>query len=281
MIRHIPHRPSTGAPGAENSLRAKIGRFAAVVLAGLLILAAGCSTAAPPPPLQDDLAAGTNSLRLDYRPMREPEAVYLTLQPDGAAEYLRYSPQTLRIVSRRTGSLPARSIAPYFTRAEAHPVRQALTRGNYTGNGLLQGDQFYLGIRTPGAQGQVFGFVQETPVEVQTLVRDLLKLEGSLRPAAPAPAYVRIETVAAARLDSVRKAGKLKLAPFSELPAPLRTSLEGKLDLANHLAPTSKAAHSALLKLAAGSHELIVLQGAKGYQLTAFTSLTNQEGKEP
>ncbi len=210
-------------------------------------------------------------ITLDITPMTEPLSAFVLVGQDGQARAAHYSRSQLQVVAVYEGKLSESHVSQLLARTGEPAFADALRRGNFGGNGLSRGDQFYLSIRSQeSGGGECFGFVEDAPAVVRDFVRDLLALKAQLKEAALSDAYVRSEPIAAERFAALRQRGQVRFAAVREFPPEVQPILTGAVSRPRDFLPISRTQYEQLLPQASHGHEFFLAAEGSGYQLTLF-----------
>ncbi|MET0649709.1 MAG: hypothetical protein ABW208_24105 [Pyrinomonadaceae bacterium] len=205
---------------------------------------------------------------LTVTPLQDPVAVAVSLRADGESEVVRYSPTQLTVLEVRRGRTPRETLERLRATAGAPDFQSALTGGDFGGGGLEEGDLFQLtlGPRGPAARG----LLHKAPRAVREFIKELLSLEGQLGKAPTAEAYLRGEPIGRQRLDTLRRAGKVRLIPLDDFPADLQAALTTAVKQPLRFQPLSRSQYDRLLTFTSHGPELFATSGDEGHQLSLY-----------
>lgn len=260
-IASVPGRGTV--PPADRWLR-----LARLSLLSACVVVVACGGAASHQIVGPRGEAGAEEFLLTFTPLQDPVAVSVLLRADGESEVVRYSPAQLTVLEVRRGRVPEETLARLRARAGAADFKSVLSRGGSGGGGVEEGDLFRL-TRASG-ETAASGLVHKAPQALQDFIRDLLSLEGRLGKASPAEAYLRGERVEPRRLDTLRRAGKVRLISLDDFPADLRPLLMRAAEQPLRFQPLSRSEYDRLLTFASYGAELFATTGDAGHQLTLY-----------
>lgn len=212
----------------------------------------------------------TDPIILDVTPFGDPVAVSVVLRGDAESEVVRYSPPQLTISAVRRGVLPEGAFARLRAAADAPAFRAALSQEGNGGTRVEEGDLFRLAVESGGRPAA--GLVSKAAPAVQGFIKEVLALEEHLTRVPPAEAYLRSERIEPGRLEAIRRRGLVRLAPLGELPPDLRPAVAQAAEQPLRFHPLSRAQYDRLLTQCSVGHELFLVVGDAGHQLTLFSA---------
>jgi hypothetical protein len=237
----------------------------AVVTVALCLLASLCCRQPATQAETKNVAASGALIRLDAIPMMDPVATFVSLQ-GARAEAFRYSRPRLAVVQARLGTAQGPRLRRISRLLQSPGLHAALRRRSFSGEGLSSGDQFHLAV-VP--QGECFGFTEEAPAEVQSLIRELLQLAPGLGETPLAAAYVRSEPIDPQRAEGLRR--RLDFRPLEEAPSDLRPPLTRAVGSPRSFISLEPSQLAWFLKWGQQNRQIYASTGRNNYELTLYT----------
>ncbi len=239
-----------------------------VLLAGTNACPGSGSAGEPAPPPGEAF-----EVLLDFRPMEDPVSTLVSLSGNDRLSVVRYSPYLFEVRSIREGE-PRSGMREKIGEMVSDPdIREALRRRDYTGEGLIQGDQFRLRIEAgDGLRGECLGFVHRAPEVVGGLVKKLLASGEGIRDVSPAAAYLRSEPIPTDRFEKLRQRGKVRIAPLGDLPEDLRRSVTAANGNPFEFHAIPRDHYEQLLDLCSHGKEFFIADEGLGFQLGLFVT---------
>jgi hypothetical protein len=209
------------------------------------------------------------AISLDLIPMTDPVAAFITVTPDNKATLVHYSRNLLAVRDVLEGNLSA-SQATLLSERKQNPEFTKALRTKSFGAGLTRGDQFHLWIAENANVEECFGFVDDAPAIVRSLIADLLSMGKQLKPAVPADAYLRSEPISPTRYEALRRSAKLPFTSTGEFPINLQSMILRATNSPRQFFPLTTNQYQALLTYIAPGHEFLLSDKGSGHQLTLF-----------
>lgn len=208
------------------------------------------------------------AIKLDFTPMTEPISMYVLVRADNRIEVVRYARYRQSVVSIYQGSLSDAELTRLLTQYREPGIHEAWRRKNFAGTGLTRGNQFNLSfIFKGGATQECFGFVEDTPMAVQSLINDLVSLWKRLPASTLAAAYVRSEPITAERLEALRHAGKIRFTTVGDFPPDVRPLLTCAVSHPREFCALSHAQSERLRAITSPEQEIFLIDNGSGHQL--------------
>jgi hypothetical protein len=218
-----------------------------------------------------EITPPATGVSLDVTPMTDPLSTFVLVGQDNQARAVRYARSQLEVVAVYEGVLSGAHVSQLLARTGEPAFAEALRRRNFGGDGLRSGDQFYLSTKSQkSGGGECFGFIEDAPVSVRDLIKDLLALKTQLKEAALSDAYLRGEPIAAERFAALQRRGQLRFEAVSEFPPDTQPILTGAVTRPRDFLPINRAQYEQLLPHASHGHEFFLTADGSGYQLTLF-----------
>ncbi|HEV2912326.1 MAG TPA: hypothetical protein VGX92_03320 [Pyrinomonadaceae bacterium] len=210
-------------------------------------------------------------INLDFTPMTEPVSIFVLLGEDNQARVVRYGRYQLNVAAIYQGNLPGAQVAQLLGRIGEPALMEAFRRRNFGGNGLTSGDQFHLSFKSKeGVAGECFGFVDEAPAVVRSLIEELLALQKQSEEAALSDAYLRSEPIAGERFQALQRSGKLRFASLNEFSPDIQPILASAVARPRDFLSLTQTQYERLLPQASHGHEFFMTINGSGYQFTLF-----------
>jgi hypothetical protein len=211
-------------------------------------------------------------IRLDFHPFTNSTSVFVSLRSDGSASALHYDRSQLTVTAAFKGNVPKEGISGILNRYRDPAFQEALRISNFSGNGLAQGDQFYLLFASMGQAQEVFGFVLDTNPVTQLQIKEVLGLETQLSKVPVGDAYLVSNAIEKTRFDKLRKEGKLRFLSPDEFPADLQSKVLMAIGNSHEFYALNKREYEEFLRRSANASEFYVTANGTAHQLTLLTS---------
>lgn len=216
-------------------------------------------------------ALGPATLLVDLQAGEAPTATFAAVSAGGEARWLRYNPAQLRVTAAGEGKVAAETARRLLERTADPAFQEALRRRNYAGEGLATGNQFRVRLRRGEGPGEeAFGFLQDAPPALRSVVAEALALAVRAAARPPADAYMRSRPVESERFRTTLREGKLRYFPLASFPDDLRRLLAGALQRPDDFVPLTGAQFRRLSERTSHGQDLFLAQEERGYQLTLF-----------
>jgi hypothetical protein len=231
------------------------------------------TTPTPPPKIGESPSESTEMvIRLDFYPFTNSTSVFVSLRSDGNAHALHYDKSQLTVTAAFKGNVSKESISGVLNRYRDPAFQEALRRRNFSGNGLTEGDQFYLLFASAGQAKDVFGFVSDTNSVTQTQIKELLELERHLAKVPLADAYLVSNAIEETRFDKLRKEGKSRFISLGEFPAELQSKVLTAMRNSHEFYSLNKREYEEFRTRSENASEFYVTANGTGHQLILLTS---------
>ena len=211
-----------------------------------------------------------SKISLEFISMTDPVSVFVTLTPDNKAKMVSYSRSLLVVKSVLEGYLPPKISSRVFAKTSDPEFAKALRIRSFGTDGLKRGDQFHLRVATARAEEECFGFVQDSPAIIRSLVEDLLSVGAKLEPTALADAYLKSEPIPKTRYASLQRSPKLRFVTTREFPADIQNILSTAVNSPRDFFALTRAQYLMLLARVSHGHELFLSDQSSGHQFTLF-----------
>lgn len=223
-----------------------------------------------------DIPPRVTEINLDFTPMTDPISAFVLLG-DNKAKVVYYARHQLNVVAMYQGSLPLARVSHLLARMDEPAFVEALGRQNFGGTGISRGDQFYLLFRSQGSvAGECFGFVDDAPAIVRSLIKDLLAEQKQLKESALSDAYMRSEPIAPRRVEALQRSRKVRFASIQEFSPDIQPILTLAAVSPRDFLALSRTQYAQLLPKASQGHEFFMTLNGSGYQLTLFSAAQNR-----
>lgn len=209
-------------------------------------------------------------ISLDFTPMTDPVSTFVSIKPDNQADVVRYSRSLLIIKSASRGVLSPQDVSKLTDKTRALVSENAICTNSFGSPGLTRGDQFHLTLNVDQKKKECFGFIEDAPPAIRSLVEDVLSTSQKLTPGPLADAYLRSEPISQNRYEALLKSTRLRFVNLEEFPNDVQQILSTVINHPRDFIALSTEQRKHLLDRITSGHELFVTHKSSGHQLTIF-----------
>jgi K+-sensing histidine kinase KdpD len=247
--------------------------FTLFFIAGIAILISGITVLTS---FQQHINTGSlqqAEIRFEFLPFTQAVSLYVILKNNGQLQAIEYNRYQLVVLSVRNGKVTQAETTNIFKKIEDVDFQEAVRRKSFAGNGTEQGDLFYVQIKTDNnSTDEIAGLVHHAPGTIKAILESLTGLTKQLPQSASDEAYARSNPIEKTRFDNLKQAGKLRFISLNDLSPDLQLPVSTAINHPADFQPVNRTQYLELLALASHGHDLFVIDGSTGHQLTLFTS---------
>ena len=234
----------------------------------LVLSIIGCGISSNPRPAS---SSETANLQLEVTPQTDPVAISITLQGENISS-IRFSPSRLIVVGSRKGKLEDSRIQQIREKLSSSEFEAAIRVRKYTGEGLSSGDQVRLSLIRAGDSRGVFGFLDNMPSVLKSVVSLLLAAEANSVSSQAAADYLRAEPVDDSRFAHLRGETKFRPVQASDFSGRPQTQFGEARRQPFTFQPLTKEDYRQWLERTGNARQAFVLDGGKLTEITLYES---------